>query len=374
MSAECDGISLAGHEPRELTDDLRGKCPVVRNDRGEYVLLRHDDVVAAASDDKVFSSAVSAFLQIPNGLDGEEHTVYRAALDPFLTAEALQPYLTDFASAAEAIIEDLPRGKPIDAVSDFGARFAARAQSSWLGWDPALEDTLVDWVAQNQAATQSGDRDRMAQVAADFDALIHAIVADRRDGDDVTSQLLQTTVNGRTLSQPQVVSVLRNWTGGDLGSIALCIGVIVHHLARDTGLQQRLRAGVDDETFDAVIDEILRIDDPFVSNRRVTTDSVELAGVMIPAGSRVHLHWTSANRDEAVFGDPDEFQPRKNSAHNLVYGTGRHVCPGRLLATVELRIASKALLAATSAVRLGGEGIRETHPVGGWVELPVVLT
>ena len=128
------------------------------------------------------------------------------------------------------------------------------------------------------------------------------------------------------------------------------------------------------QDFEDALEEILRIDDPFVSNRRVTTRPVSVAGVELPAGAKVKLHWTSANRDEAVFGDPDGFDPDAHAADNLVYGVGRHVCPGRTLATVELRIAVRALLEATSWIgHADGLAAREVHPVGGWAAVPVVL-
>ena len=65
-----DEVSPAGRDLRAYTDELRPDYPVVRNDRGEWVLLRHDLVRRAALDDISFSSAVSRFLQVPNGLDG----------------------------------------------------------------------------------------------------------------------------------------------------------------------------------------------------------------------------------------------------------------------------------------------------------------
>ena len=100
-----------------------------------------------------------------------------------------------------------------------------------------------------------------------------------------------------------------------------------------------------------------------------------LAGVEVPAGARGKLHWTSANRDEAVIGDPDDFDPEGHAAANLVYGVGRHACPGRLLATLELRIALRALLAATASISLDPErpAEREVAPVGGWASVPVLL-
>ncbi len=63
---------------RALTDNLRQAHDVIKNnDAGELVLLRHADVVAAALDDKRFSSQVSRFLQVPNGLYGAEHEHFR---------------------------------------------------------------------------------------------------------------------------------------------------------------------------------------------------------------------------------------------------------------------------------------------------------
>jgi cytochrome P450 len=149
----------------------------------------------------------------------------------------------------------------------------------------------------------------------------------------------------------------------------------VHHLATQPQIQDQLRAGLPDAELDAVLDEILRIDDPFVSNRRITTCPLTIGGVALPAAAKVKLNWTSANRDEAVFGDPDAFHPRENSEHNLVYGIGRHACPGRLLATLELRIVVRELLAATTSITLDPQQPpeRAVSPVGGWASMPVVL-
>lgn len=373
-----DGLSLAGRDLRALTDELRPRYPVVRNDAGEWVLLRHADVAAAALDDVRFSSAVSRHLQIPNGLDGEEHTKFRSIVDRYLTRDALEPFLPVFQGIADRLVTALPRGKPLDAVADVGAVFAVRAQCAWLGWPAELEPRLLAWMEASHAATRSGDYERTAQVAAEFDAIIRSVLAPRLSGtgaagDDVTDRLCRETVDGRLLTEPELTSILRNWTGGDLGSLALCVGVLVAHLAREPDLAQRMRT-VPDAEMDSIIDEILRLDDPFVSNRRVTTCPVRIGGTDLPAGARVKLHWTSANRDEAEFGR-DNFAPEAHAAANLVYGIGRHVCPGRLLATWQLRIALRALLASAQRVELARdkEPEREVSPVGGYRRVWVVF-
>ena len=376
-----DDLSVTGSDLKAHADRLRPGHAMVRESHGEWVLLRHALVEQAARDDARFSNAVSRHLHVPNGLDGTVHSACREVLDRFFTAEAIAPFHPVFRQVAAGLVAALPRGGSVDAVSQFGVRFAVRAQSAWLGWPSSLEDRLVDWVAENHAATRSGDRDWTRRVADSFDALVRSVLEPRRgpgrggEDDDVTARLMRTEVDGRPLGEEEVVSVLRNWTGGDLGSIAQCVGVLVHYLATHPHLQQRLRTGMADAEFDALIDEILRIDDPFVSNRRVTTCPVTIGGMELPQGARVKLNWTSANRDEAVFGDPDVLDPVGNAGNNLVYGIGRHACPGRRLATLEMRILLQELLAATSSITLDPRQApqRALAPVGGWSRVPVVL-
>ncbi|EPH02828.1 hypothetical protein HMPREF1531_02140 [Propionibacterium sp. oral taxon 192 str. F0372] len=372
-------IDFSGADERALTDALRPDNAVVRNSKGEWILLRHRDVVAAATDDITFSSAVSAHQQIPNGLDGEKHTAARALIDAYLSADALAPHAASFEKIAHDMVASLPKGEPFDAVNELGAHFAVRAMTAWLGWPQEMEPRLLDWVQENNDATRSGDRKRTAQVAADFDAMIREVLEPRMTGsghNDVTAQLVADRSLGRELSETELVSILRNWTGGDLSSMALCVGCVVDFLARAPHIQERLRSkDASDEEIDAIIDEILRIDDPFVTNRRRTTCPVNLDGIEIGTGEIVRLNWTSANRDEQRFGDPAAFDPEKNRPHNLVYGIGRHACPGRLLSTMELRAVVKALMNDRSTLSIAPKmtGEREISPVGGYRQVWVVL-
>ena len=374
-----DDLSAAGRDLRAYTDELRPKHPVIRNVAGEWVLLTHADVVAAALDYERFSSKVSRYVQIPNGFDGEEHTRYREIIARHLSHDALEPFVLVFESVAAQLMAELPRHAVLDAVSDIGAVFAVRAQCKWLGWPAELEPRLLEWMEENHAATRSGDRASMVDVAEQFDKIILSVILPRRATkgkapDDVTTHLCRQVVDGRLLTEIELVSILRNWTGGDLGSIALCVGVLVAHVAQQPGLAERLRTASDSEV-ESVIDEVLRLDDPFVSNRRITTCPVRIGGQDIPGGARVKLNWTSANRDESVF-DNNRFDPERNAAANLVYGVGKHACPGRLLATWELRIVLQALLASVQTIELAPDQQpeREVAPVGGYHRVPVILS
>ena len=381
-----------GLEPRSATDDLRAESPLARTPDGTWVVLGHEEALAVVEDAERFSSAVSRFLQVPGGLDGAEHAALRAATDPFFGPAEMDRLAPVLRGVAAGLVEELldgvdERGTEIDAVAALGAVFAVRAQTTWLGWPAELEPELLQWMSENHEASRSGDLSRTREVAERFDEIIRSLLAPRiaagQDAPaDPTTALLRLRLplpdpdvpgsEERSLREEEIVSILRNWTGGDLGSIALCTGVLLHALAHAPALADRVRDGSDEEAT-AIIDELLRIDDPFVSNRRVTTCPVSLAGREIGAGERVLVHWTSANRDGRVFPDPEALDPAGNAERNLVYGAGPHVCPGRPLATLELLTLLKALLSAADVRPGETPGEREIAPVGGWAHVPVVL-
>ena len=366
-------------DQRSTSDALRGRCAVAR-ENGTWVALRHAEVVAAATDAEVFSSSVTTRRAIPNSLDGTDHAAYRALVDRYLTDDRVAREESQCRAHAAAIVDDLPRGVTVKTIADIGTPYAVRSQSSWLGWPSDLEDELVEWIRDNHAASRSGSRDAMRQVAERFDHMIRGLLEPRRDAPtpDVTGELLGDTVDGRPLTTDEIVSILRNWTAGDLGSLATSVGVLVHFLAARPSIQREVRALVeanDHLALVAVVEEILRIDDPFVSNRRVTTRTVILGGEEIGEGQQVLLNWTAANRDPLVFADPNRYNPAENAPHNLVFGIGPHACPGKALTLMELRVMLEELLARTSWIEPapGRPAVRETPPVGGWARVPVVL-
>lgn len=377
-----EDLSAEGRDLREYSDELRARHRVIKNTQGDWFFLKHEDILAIACNPEHFSSAVSRFLQIPNGLDGQEHQAYRQLIDKYLTPESISPYLFSFESIAQAVLTHW-LNKKCDAVHDLGAVYAVKAQCAWLGWPADLEPKLLNWMKENHAATRSGIEARKKQVAVDFDDLIRlafkysASSSETTSTPSITQQMNQEKIDGRLLSEEEKISILRNWTGGDLGSMALCIGVIIAFLATESVknpvLLRKLERLSDTELED-YIDEILRLDDPFISNRRITTCPVQLGKLQIPKGTRVKLNWTSANRDEAVF-NPNEFNPAKHKKHNLVYGVGPHLCPGKTLATWQLRVFIRKLCQLTEKVSCENlESFeREIAPVGGYFKVPIKL-
>ena len=94
------------------------------------------------------------------------------------------------------------------------------------------------------------------------------------------------------------------------------------------------------------------------------------------AGERISLIWASANRDEAVFGDPDEFRLDREPSDNLLYGAGIHDCPGAPLARLELLAVMEELLKCTDHIELvpGKDPVMAAYPASGFSTLPLRIS
>ena len=382
MPASSQPDDLNAHEQAiEPVPDTGSFCPMAHEpDADSWLVLGHPEVVTAATDPVTFSSSVSARRAIPNTLDGDEHAAYRAIVDRYMTVERVAALEPTARAVAADIVAALPRGTTVKTITNIGTPFAVRSMSAWLGWPRDMEADLVQWMRDNLDATRSGDRSRTGEVAERFDRMIRAQLDARRGRPvtDVTGELMAEEVHGRPLTDEETVSVLRNWTAGDLGSLASSVGVIVHLLADRPEVQAEMRQHLADRDVDALeaaIEEILRIDDPFLANRRRTTGPAELGGEQLETGTLVRLNWASANRDPRVFPYPDLYDPVGHRPLNLVFGIGPHVCPGRALTLMELRVVIAELLAATDAIihATDRQAVREEPPGGGWARVPVVL-
>ncbi|SDG52593.1 hypothetical protein SAMN05216603_102164 [Pseudomonas benzenivorans] len=357
-------------------DDMRHRCPVAHSRYGYTSLFRHEDVMRVLKDHETFSSAVSRFPSVPNGMDPPEHTVYRHLIEPYFSPEQMDAFAPACRGVAVRLVQALPDEGTTELMGEFAQIFALQTQCVWLGWPADLHEPLRLWTLKNHAATLARDDAALSAVALEFDGYIKDLLAVRRTAgnaapDDITTSLLRNQSLGRPLTDDEIVSILRNWTVGELGTISASIGILAHYLAANFWLQQQLRE--QPSLLPAAIDEILRIHAPLVMNRRVTTKQVTLGGRTLAEGSRLALVWASANRDEAVFGDPDEFRLDRDPELNLLYGAGIHVCPGAPLARLELRIVMEELLGRTSRIALAPdeEPVKAFFPTSGFSALPL---
>lgn len=357
-------------------DAIRQHCPVAFSDYLQWSLFRHADVMRVLEDHETFSNAASRHLSVPNTMDPPEHTRFRRLIEPYFAPEAMAEFAPQCRAIAESVVDRLPTDGEVEAMTEMGQDFALEIQCAFMGWPNSLHEPLRAWVNRQQAATLAGDRETLGELALEFDGVIRELLANRRQAgavalDDVTTRIMNETVEGRALSDEEIVSILRNWTVGELGTISASIGILIHYLASNPEWQERLRN--DQGLLPKAIDEILRLDAPLMSNRRITTCPVEIGGYRLEAGERLTILWGSANRDETVFGDPDEVRLDRDPEDNLLYGAGIHVCPGAPLARMELLYFMEALLDAKVEVRLmpGRPAVRARYPAGGYSEVPL---
>lgn len=358
-------------------DEMRARCPVAYSEYLHWSVFKHADVVRILNDPVTFSNDVSAHRSVPNGMDPPVHTEYRRITQPYFTAQRMAAFEPACTQLAQRLVAALPVDRNVEVMSELAQNFALEAQTAFLDWPAELHTPLREWTRKNHEATLSGDRTATARVALEFDHHIRSVLDERRRegsprGDDVASRLLREQVHERLLTDEEIVSILRNWTVGELGTIAASVGILVHYVAVHADVQHMLRERID--LLPVAIEEILRIHPPLIASRRKTTCPVTVGQRSLRAGERLTVLWASANRDEALFGSPDEFRLDRNPTDNLLYGAGIHVCPGAPLARLELRLLMEALLSRSSIV-LSSERtpVRAIYPASGfsavWVRL-----
>ncbi|MDO8121580.1 cytochrome P450 [Isoptericola sp. b490] len=354
-------------------DAMRARCPVAHDDYLGWTVFTHQEAVRVVTDHTTFSNVVSSHLSVPNGMDPPEHTPHRRINESYFTPERMAELEPTCRRIAADLVASLPAG-PVDVMAALARPYALAMQTAFMGWPERLHEPLRAWTARNHAATLARDPEALESVALEFDGYIREQLDERRAAgddapDDVTTRLLRERVHGLPLTDEEIVSVVRNWTVGELGTIAASVGILVHVLAQHRALQDSLRS--DPGPLPAAIDEALRIHPPLIANRRRTTCPVELGGREIPAGERVTVLWASANRDEAVMGDPDEVRLDRDPADYLLYGAGIHECPGAPLARMELRVLAEELLARTTAIRPAEPPTPAAYPAGGFTSVVV---
>lgn len=361
-------------DQRVVYDRMRSQCPVAFSEYFQWSVFRHQDVTRILNDHGTFSSRVSQHVSVPNGIDLPDHTAYRRLIEPYFSEEQVALFKPQCQAIAAALVESLEYSAPVEIMSQLAAPFAAQIQCAFMGWSSDIAPVLLDWLKRNSNATRNRDRSRLKEYAAEFENLIQQqleLYKDTNPENNVTARLLQEQINGRTLNTSEISSILRNWTAGEVGTIAASVGIIIHDLATHPELQQQLREKP--ELLWYANDEIQRLFNPLADNRRRTTCPIKISDREIPADSRLTLSWIAANRDPAVFEHATEFRWGRDERKNLLYGAGLHVCPGAPLAKMELVVVIRMLLQSTKNITLEAHPELARYPSSGYQRVHVRL-
>jgi cytochrome P450 len=195
-----------------------------------------------------------------------------------------------------------------------------------------------------------------------------------RHTDDLISALVEAEIDGARLDDAEAVGFCMTLLVAGNETTTGLIGNCLHILAQDPELWRRARE--DRSLVEPILTETLRYASPTQRLTRVARQTVDLGGVTIQAGSLVDVMYGSANRDPAVFPDPDTFRVDRPLSEGMAFGSGIHFCLGAMLAKTEARIALNAMLDRYARIELGAEPAvrqRVAFATLNFVSLPIVL-
>jgi cytochrome P450 len=229
------------------------------------------------------------------------------------------------------------------------------------------------------AALQNADDSLVKQASLDLYAIAREMIAERRERpmpveDDPTSALLAATDDaGEPLPDDMVLGTLRQFIVVGMIAPIVFLGSVVVHLSEHPEIQDELRA--DPALIPAAVQEYLRLFTPYRGFARTARRDVEIGGRTIREQEPIALAYASANRDESVFPDGDQFVlHRPNIREHLAFGGGPHRCAGAPLAVELFRIVLEELLGRTRAISVDGPVRMSGWPEIGTLSVPVALT
>ncbi len=277
----------------------------------------------------------------------------------------------------DAVIE---RGE-CDFVRDIAAPLPMAVIGDMLGVLPEERGMLLKWSDDLVCALSSHLDETAMQGAMETFAAYREftmdVLAKRRaePADDLFSILVNAEVEGERMSDDEIVmETLLILIGGDETTRHTLSGgteQLLRH--RD----QWSRAVADPGLLPGAIEEMLRWTSPVKNMCRTLTADTELHGTDLRAGEKLMLMFESANFDEAVFGDPENFRFDRNPNSHLAFGFGTHFCLGNQLARLELRLMLARVLQRMPDLRLAQESglpLRPANFVSGPESMPVVFT
>src|SRR5262249_42093810 len=191
--------------------------------------------------------------------------------------------------------------------------------------------------------------------------------------DDLVSVLMNAEVEGERLSEVEFdqVFLLLAVAGNETTRNLISGGM----LALLENPAERARLAADPSLLSTAVEEMLRWVAPVMQFRRTLTRDVELSGQRLREGDLVSLWYGSANRDDAVFHEPDRFDVGRTPNDHLAFGIGPHFCLGANLARLEIRIMFEELLRRLPDIELAGpvERLRSNF-INGIKHMPVRFT
>lgn len=329
-----------------------------------WLVLSRDAAVAAMRDASTFTVDDPRFttgrVVGPSmlSLDGDEHRRHRQPFVGAYRARSLGPLAAFCVGEAHRRLDALAADGHAELRTAFAAPFATSVIHRSLEIADTTPTQLLAWyrdIVDSVSALSAGQPARTAGSAA-MDALRDAVTTTVVDAPGS----LLGRIDASALSPDEVAQNAAIVLFGAIETVEGMIANLFHHVLSQPGLLGDVAD--DEELLETAIEESLRLEPAASVVDRYATADVEFAGARIAAGDLVRISLAGANRDPAVYPDPDRFDPgRPNAGTQLAFAVGPHACIGAHLARIEAAAALAALTRALPGVRLAAEA---TPPSG----------
>ena len=294
--------------------------------------------------------------------------------------ERLRPWVEELARALVGeLLERSGGSEPVDLISGMAEQLPVAVIAELLGVPAADRPLLRPWsnaIVKMYEYERTREREDAAERAADeFVTYLRELAAQRRTAprEDLISSLVGIRdSSGDRLTEDELVTTCILLLNAGHEATVNVTGNGTLALLRHPAQLRRLRE--DRALLPGAVEELMRFDAPLQLFERTATEDVEIGGITVGRGQKIAALLGSANRDPAVFADPDTLDVGRAENPHLSFGAGVHFCIGAPLARVELQATFRALLDRTSSIEPAGEPVRRPEfVIRGLAELPVVL-
>jgi cytochrome P450 len=395
----ADPELFAGGPPHALLAELRRKSPVswqpMDGEPGFFAVLGYAEVLHVSREPNLFSASEGG-ITLEDGtpealamsrdmlvvMDPPRHTGYRKPLVPSFKPRVI----AQLEGQVRVICRDImarakAAGPEFEFVHQVSALMPSRVMGQLMGLPPAdwprIHELSERMLASQDPDVAADEADRGSMLELAGYAMGFAAARRRQElpptGPDVTSVLLQEEFNGRQMTDMDFASffVQLVGAGNDTTKTLTSSGL----LALLQHPEQLAELREDPALVTGAVEEMLRWANPVHYMRRTATADTDLGGVPIRAGDKVAMYYTSANRDESAFTEPQRFDIHRSPNRHLSFGFAEHFCLGAHLARLEARVFFEELLASFSSIELAGEPIRlRSNFINGYRCIPVRMS
>jgi len=381
--------------PYPIYRALREHAPVKRLGDGSYFLTRYDDLVAIYKNPKSFSSDKKLEFKPKYGdsplyehhttslvfSDPPLHTRVRKLISGALTPRAIAGMEEGLIRLVDTLLDRMEEKAEIDLIDDFASAIPIEVIGNLLDVPIDERGPLREWSLAILGALEpilSTDvAERGNRAVTEFIDYLKDLIARRRANPgnpeiDVLTRLILGEADGEKLSAKELIHNCIFLLNAGHETTTNLIGNGLVCLAEYTSQRDRLLNQPD--LIKSAVEEMLRFESSNQLGNRITTETVDVGGITMPAQTRVTLCIGAANRDPSQFNDPEIFDIARTPNRHLAFASGTHACAGMSLARLEGQIAIGRFIKRFPNYALVGLPLRGGRVrFRGYLQLPALV-